>query len=354
MHPLSTAAATSFLSTLLLLLHLTTSFSMSNLSNFNQNFSCGALTDITGGQRPPYCGPPEFRLTGDGDGDKVTTLIVKSLPYRVTRVDQTNQTLRLSRLDFYDDLPCTHLSNSTTFDNGIFSLVSNNETLSLFYGCKNIGDYVEEKFKFFCGMPADLEEGFFKVGDHPSVDWCRTSFQVPFLRRRAQQLQAEGSSLLVEVLKEGFDVSYRNPYGADRQKCYQHSGRQCGFDDKPICICNDQLCPGPGVSLASGAVLVIFVGCWIMVVKQMKKRKSALVQSEGLPAVTPTSSNGLATSTNFFRTTPSLAISKSDLDKGSTYLGVRVFSYNELEEATNCFDSSKELGDGGFGTVYYG
>jgi len=86
----------------------------------------------------------------------------------------------------------------------------------------------------------------------------------------------------------------------------------------------------------------------------MKKRKSALVQSEGLPAVTPTSGNGLATSINFFRTTPSLAISKSDLDKGSTYLGVRVFSYNELEEATNCFDSSKELGDGGFGTVYYG
>jgi hypothetical protein len=109
----------------------------------------------------------------------------------------------------------------------------------------------------------------------------------------------------------------------------------------------------PGVSLASGAVLVIFVGCWIMVVKQMKKRKSALVQSECLPAVAPTSGNGLAT-INFFRITPSLAISKSDLDKGSTYLGVRVFSYNELEEATNCFDSSKELGDGGFGTVYYG
>ncbi|KAJ7000536.1 LEAF RUST 10 DISEASE-RESISTANCE LOCUS RECEPTOR-LIKE PROTEIN KINASE-like 1.3 [Populus alba x Populus x berolinensis] len=109
-----------------------------------------------------------------------------------------------------------------------------------------------------------------------------------------------------------------------------------------------------GVTLASGAVLVIFVGCWILVVKQVKKRKSALVQSQGLPAVTPTSSNGLATSTNFFRATPSLANLKSDLDKGSTYLGVRVFSYNELEEATNCFDSSKELGDGGFGTVYYG
>ncbi|XP_011035095.1 PREDICTED: probable serine/threonine-protein kinase At1g18390 [Populus euphratica] len=367
MHPLSTAAATSFLSTLLLFLHLTASSpsnDMSNLSNCNQTFSCGALTDITypftGGQRPYHCGPPEFRLKCDGES--VTTLIVKSLPYRVIWVDQTTQTLRLSCLDFHDDRPCPVPSNCTTFDNVIFSLASNHETLTFYYGCKNLGGSVEENSKFSCPMPGDSEDGFFEVGDHPPVDryWCRTSFQVPFVRSWKQQLQADGSSLLSKVLKEGFDVSYRDPYGADCQKCSKHSGRQCGFDGNPICICNDHLCPAKsnrkpliiGASLASGA-LVIFVGCWIIVVKQMKKRKSALVQSEGLPAVTPTSSNGLATSINFFRTTP-LANLKSDLDKGSTYLGVRVFSYNELEEATNCFDSSKELGDGGFGTVYYG
>ncbi|KAL3596874.1 hypothetical protein D5086_008511 [Populus alba] len=380
MRPLGTAVATSFLSTLLLFLHLTASFpsnDMSNLSNCNHNLSCGALTDIsypfTGAQRPPDCGPQEFQLKCN-IVDSVTTLMFKSLPYRVTRVNQTSQTLRLSRSDFYDDLPCTHLSNSTTFDNDIFSLGSNNENLTLFYGCKNLGDFfeekfkfsfVEDKFKFSCPMPGGSEEeGFFKVGDHPPMNsTCHASFQVPFLRSRAQQLQAEGSSLLGEVLKEGFDVRYSDPYSADCQKCSKHSGRQCGFDVKPICICNDHLCPVKssnrkrliiGVTLASGAVLVIFVGCWILVVKQVKKRKSALVQSQGLPAVTPTSSNGLATSTNFFRATPSLANLKSDLDKGSTYLGVRVFSYNELEEATNCFDSSKELGDGGFGTVYYG
>ncbi|KAL8470765.1 hypothetical protein ACS0TY_033365 [Phlomoides rotata] len=43
----------------------------------------------------------------------------------------------------------------------------------------------------------------------------------------------------------------------------------------------------------------------------------------------------------------------SDIE-GGFYFGIPVFSYTELEEATNKFDPSKELGDGGFGTVYHG
>lgn len=43
-----------------------------------------------------------------------------------------------------------------------------------------------------------------------------------------------------------------------------------------------------------------------------------------------------------------------DVDKGKTYNGIHLFTYEELQEATNNFDESKELGDGGFGTVYYG
>ncbi|XP_030939227.1 LEAF RUST 10 DISEASE-RESISTANCE LOCUS RECEPTOR-LIKE PROTEIN KINASE-like 1.2 isoform X2 [Quercus lobata] len=60
---------------------------------------------------------------------------------------------------------------------------------------------------------------------------------------------------------------------------------------------------------------------------------------------------------------PSILLSRSisydpsgttDQERGSSYFGVHLFTYNELEEATNNFDSAKELGDGGFGTVYYG
>ncbi|KAK8605667.1 hypothetical protein V6N13_102441 [Hibiscus sabdariffa] len=47
--------------------------------------------------------------------------------------------------------------------------------------------------------------------------------------------------------------------------------------------------------------------------------------------------------------------SKSDLENSTTVcFGVPIFSYNELVEATDNFDDRKVLGDGGFGTVYYG
>ncbi|KAL5828231.1 hypothetical protein ACOSQ4_020028 [Xanthoceras sorbifolium] len=51
------------------------------------------------------------------------------------------------------------------------------------------------------------------------------------------------------------------------------------------------------------------------------------------------------------RNTSSYPSSKSDMEEG---FGVPIFSYSELAEATSNFNHEKELGDGGFGTVYHG
>ncbi|XP_028785977.1 LEAF RUST 10 DISEASE-RESISTANCE LOCUS RECEPTOR-LIKE PROTEIN KINASE-like 1.2 [Neltuma alba] len=46
--------------------------------------------------------------------------------------------------------------------------------------------------------------------------------------------------------------------------------------------------------------------------------------------------------------------SDADPDSGRLFFGVPIFSYTELQGATNNFDPSNKLGDGGFGSVFYG
>ncbi|GFP96988.1 probable serine/threonine-protein kinase at1g18390 [Phtheirospermum japonicum] len=60
--------------------------------------------------------------------------------------------------------------------------------------------------------------------------------------------------------------------------------------------------------------------------------------------------------TSFTKSNYNLSImpANSGLVGHSTYFGVQVFSYAELEEATDKFNASRILGDGGYGVVYHG
>lgn len=108
-----------------------------------------------------------------------------------------------------------------------------------------------------------------------------------------------------------------------------------------------------GLGAAGACGFAIVLGAYIFFLVRRKKKR-AIVSTSKEPPTPPSSKSLPSSSINYSQSTPSYPSSKSDLEKGSTYFGVRVFSYAELEEATDNFDTSRELGEGGFGTVYYG
>ncbi|KAF2295302.1 hypothetical protein GH714_032502 [Hevea brasiliensis] len=185
-------------------------------------------------------------------------------------------------------------------------------------------------------------------------------------------------SSLEGSLKQGFQVKWK----VDDTTCTNCIGSKgvCGYDHlskETTCYCLGQFIPtktctsspdivpaipggksskvglGVGIGIAGAAAVCIGLGCWLLLIRQRRKRIAAQTKSKGQP--TPPSSKGEpAPIINFSQTTPTYPSLNSDLEKGSTYFGTRVFSYEELVEATDNFNPSKELGDGGFGTVYYG
>ncbi|KAL5830569.1 hypothetical protein ACOSQ3_020037 [Xanthoceras sorbifolium] len=88
-----------------------------------------------------------------------------------------------------------------------------------------------------------------------------------------------------------------------------------------------------GLGLGIGGTVVLIVAALSIFIKQRRKKGKY---------ASPNLHSGNSSSY------PS---SKSDMEEG---LGLPIFSYSELAEATSNFNHEKELGDGGFGTVYHG
>nr|GEW43877.1 leaf rust 10 disease-resistance locus receptor-like protein kinase-like 1.4 [Tanacetum cinerariifolium] len=207
---------------------------------------------------------------------------------------------------------------------------------------------------------------------------CFKGVKVPLLRSVADELN--GSLLtLAEALTRGFEVVFSDPFEDKCLECGRSNG-QCGFNvetSEPVCICNSRICiPPPGSSKKGpatiaiilptvAAILIIVAIAWgIFICKQRKKRRTIkevhaahATQTESKAILTTVSSKRLtsASQSNFTSSISSYVSPIKAKDYGRcSYFGAQVFTYEELEVATDYFNDSRELGDGGYGTVYHG
>ncbi|CAN4124863.1 unnamed protein product [Withania somnifera] len=294
-----------------------------------------------------YCGYPGFGLNCSEQGYPVVHIagneyIVEDISYQ----DHTFQ-LKNSVFDSSKSNGCVSEIKNVSLDNRPFRFVDESRIYLLSKCNGSISeDLVKHMIGFGCGEENGNDWGLAMFDEDESFESalqvCKNHVMVP-----VEMLGNEGRNQVLDyqvLLRRGFRLRW---IASNCSECAE-SGGHCGFDviDYQFkCYCTDRPHSSSckplrknklGLVLGSvfgGAVLIIVVVVFIFC-RYKNEHKSCLY----FPSRKKSDDRSLT----------------NDSDGSSNYHGVSVFSYAELEEATSNFDSSKELGDGGFGAVYYG
>ncbi|XP_018483875.1 LEAF RUST 10 DISEASE-RESISTANCE LOCUS RECEPTOR-LIKE PROTEIN KINASE-like 1.3 isoform X2 [Raphanus sativus] len=352
-----------------------------------QWFDCANLVELNYPFWKPdrkECGHPDFKVNCSGDFAEISISTVK---FQI--LSAKFNILRLAIKDYHNNL-CPQYPENVTINQDVLHFSADAMMSILYYNCSDQSVDVPLGFhitKLDCedtsGGQSYFVSSALRSWDSAILEKssasCERNVTIP-VSRSALRIQ-DGNPTLEAIkmaLNEGFEVTFKSECG----ECAKSQG-SCGSNDSSrafVCYCengpHEHTCDNEipktkvtksnktglttkqklGIGFAGGFLGATLLAGAVLCVMSRRKKLAAQNISKGLSTTSPYSSSNTmsktTTSTTISGSNHSLMPSISNLANGSVYFGVQVFSYEELEEATANF--SRELGDGGFGTVYYG
>ncbi|XP_013731657.2 LEAF RUST 10 DISEASE-RESISTANCE LOCUS RECEPTOR-LIKE PROTEIN KINASE-like 2.4 isoform X2 [Brassica napus] len=283
-------------------------------------FECGNITagfPFWGGTRHRNCGHPLLELLCNKNSS--TSIIISEQEYSVFHLNQTSNTIKLTRPDFLGSF-CSSVFTNTTLPPQIFELLPTYKNITVFYHCDPFLPYLSSHTCPKIGL-ISLSE------NHNGT--CRNGFTVNVPTSFVATEKRLNMTNLESVLSKGFEVKLK----IDRTACQQclSTHGSCGFNHTlPLGNKCNPLHPQTSKFLNSQSVLhhlsgVIFLAAFITVCLHCQQISHDPGQQN-------------------LRTVPQPNI--------EPYNPLKKYSYAQVTRITKSF--AEVVGKGGFGTVYRG